>query len=636
MNTRVPNSRRSSSDSPDASAIPSDVSEIRRILSGPIDAADRELLIKLLSGEDFEPPRDLTPSDRHRSAYERFAKLAARLPKATGELTNPSLLAAIAEFTAVNDSSLCAAAFVNYELCIGSLVALGKGNRRAKLYAKELAAGRKSGTFLITELGGGNTHMATRTLATFDPARREFVVHTPDDGAIKSGNVGVSQLGHLGIICARLIVGGADCGVFTFATELSTPDGPLPGVRFSSHMEMPLLPLSYGLVAFDELRVPFEAWLSDGASIDESGQFHDPLGDLDARLVRTLTGAQKIWGPAAIALAAISRNAASQALHFSAKRKSMARVGREVPLLSFTTQRGVLLKAVATSYVMTCLANDAARHWGNELVRHAEASNATATMWAPWSATTNRKLALVKALTAWTAEELITQCRQHCGVAGVLEVNRFLDHLGLAQGFNDASGNNFLILLDSGRMLASGIMPGTEPRRLGRDWASVSAVIDALRAHEHRLTRKLADAVEDGDRRGLDPFDVWNPLLSTAKNAAEAYGLNLAIDAAISTTETAVTVSVRQLLRDLTALFVLDRVQRYAAPLVGGGLLDAQEFERAEQAMDRLCENLLPHVDTLISAFGYPHSIVRSPIADSSQNYATALAKKLEMPGVGR
>jgi acyl-CoA oxidase len=617
----------------DADADAREIAEIRQILSGSIKEEHHRLLLQLLSGPDFEKPLGLPALDQHRSVYERLVKLAERLPAGAGDLSDPSIIAAMAEWTAVNDPSLCVAALIHYGLCIGSLVELGADNARAKRYVQELAAGRKLGAFMISELGGGNSQLATRTEARFDPATREFVVHTPDDGALKIGNVCINHRDNFGVLCARLIVGSADCGVFAFAVDLATPQEPLPGVRLSAPMEMPLVPFDYGLVGFDHVRVPFDAWLPDGASIDASGRFHDPLNDASQRLARTLTAAQNIWGPASVALAAVSRTAAAQALHFSAHRTSMARVGREVPLLSFSTQQRVLLRALATSYVMTAFANEAANEWGDALLRRSQLNRAgeASMMWAPWS-TTNRKLALVKAHTAWATEEVVTQCRKHCGVAGVLLVNRFLDYLGLGQVFNDASGNNFLILLDTARMLASGAIAPSSSRATGGEWAETRRAADALRAREHQLIRTLTHEVGERSAHGEDPLEVWNPLLPTAHDAADAYALNLAIDAAVMATDTATSESVRSVLRDLTSLFVFDRAHQHAAWLISEGLVDAQQYAVFDAAITRLCDTLLPHVDTLIRAFGHAHSVVRSPIADPAQRYATALARQLNMP----
>ncbi|NTZ06934.1 acyl-CoA dehydrogenase family protein [Burkholderia metallica] len=610
-----------------------EIDEIRDTLSGLTKPDDRRLLIQLLSSADFDKPLDRHSVDLHRSTYDRLVRLAGRLPAAAGDLSDPSLLSAIAEWTAVNDPSLCIAALIHYGLCIGSLVELGKGNDRAHEYASELAAGRKVGAFMITEIGGGNSQLATRTEARFDAASRTFVLHTPDDGALKFTNVGVNDLDKLGIVCARVVVDERDCGVFAFAVDLSTREGPLPGVRLSAPAEIPLVPFDYGLAGFDRVRVPFDAWLSDGASIDADGRFHDPLGDPNGRLVRTLSAPENVWAMGAIALAAVSRTCVAQALRYSTHRSSMARIAPETSLIRYSTQQRALLRALATSYVMTCFANEAAREWAHALHRRAQPDRTAATfmMWAPWSST-NRKLALVKALTAWAAEEVAAECRLRCGVAGDLLVNRYLDYQGLGHVFNDAGGNNFLILLDTARMLvATPASPVADDVASGWPDAARDAIA-ALRAHERQLIRSLADHVDARTASGVDSLEVWNPLLPSARDAAQAYGLNLALNAALDAADAVEGEPARTLLRDLVALFAIDRAQRQGGSLISEGVLDASRYRQLDAATDALCARLVPHVDTFVEAFGHPHPVVRSPISDPAHDYATSLARMLRVP----
>ncbi|MET1534273.1 acyl-CoA dehydrogenase family protein [Burkholderia sola] len=611
-----------------------EIDEIRDALSGLTNPEHRRLLIQLLSSAEFDKPLDRHAVDLHRSTYDRLVRLAGRLPAAAGDLSDPSLLSAVAEWTAVNDPSLCIAALIHYGLCIGSLVELGKGNARAKAYADALAAGHKVGAFMITEIGGGNSQLATRTEARFDAASRTFVLHTPDDGALKFTNVGVNDLDKLGIVCARVIVDERDCGVFAFAVDLSTQEGPLPGVRLSAPAEIPLVPFDYGLAGFDHVRVPFDAWLSDGASIDADGRLHDPLGDPNGRLVRTLTAPENVWAMGAIGLAAVSRTCIAQALRYSTHRSSMARIAPETSLMRYSTQQRGLLRALATSYVMTCFANEAAREWAHALQGRAQPDRTAATfmMWAPWSST-NRKLALVKALTAWAAEEVAVECRLRCGVAGDLLVNRYLDYQGLGHVFNDAGGNNFLILLDTARMLAAVPAPSAVPDQAGIDWpAATRDAIAALRVREHRLIRSLAERVDAGTTSGGDSLDVWNPLLPSARDAAEAYGLNLALDAARATADAVSSEPARTLLRDLVALFAIDRAQRHGGWLISEDVLDASRYRQLDAAIDDLCARLVPHVDTFVEAFGHPHPVVRSPISDPAHDYAASLARMLHVP----
>ncbi|KVU40764.1 hypothetical protein WK66_24055 [Burkholderia ubonensis] len=611
-----------------------EIDEIRDTLSGLTKPDHRRLLIQLLSSANFDKPLDRNSVDLHRSTYDRLVRLAGRLPAAAGDLSDPSLLSAIAEWTAVSDPSLCIAALIHYGLCIGSLVELGKGNVRAQEYASELAAGRKVGAFMITEIGGGNSQLATRTEARFDAASRTFVLHTPDDGALKFTNVGVNDLDKLGIVCARVVVDERDCGVFAFAVDLSTREGPLPGVRLSAPAEIPLVPFDYGLAGFDRVRVPFDAWLSDGASIDTDGRFHDPLGDANGRLVRTLTAPENVWAMGAIGLAAVSRTCVAQALHYSTHRSSMARIAPETSLMRYSTQQRGLLRALATSYVMTCFANEAAREWAHALHGRAQPDRTVSSfmMWAPWSST-NRKLALVKALTAWAAEEVAAECRLRCGVAGDLLVNRYLDYQGLGHVFNDAGGNNFLILLDTARTLAAAPAASAESDEVGSNWPEAARdAIAALRARERRLIRSLTDQVDDRTASGVDSLDVWNPLLPRARDAAETYGLNLALDAALAAADAIASEPARTLLRDLAALFAIDRAQRHGGWLISEGVMDPSRYRQLDAAFDALCERLVPHVDTFVEAFGHPHPVVRSPISDPARDYAASLARMLRVP----
>ncbi|WP_155257361.1 MULTISPECIES: hypothetical protein [Burkholderia] len=124
-----------SGSSPARPTIAPEIDEIRDTLSGLAKPDHRRLLIQLLSSADFDKPLDRHSVDLHRSTYDRLVKLAGRLPAAAGNLSDPSLLSAIAEWTAVNDPSLCIAALIHYGLCIGSLVELGKDNARAQEYA---------------------------------------------------------------------------------------------------------------------------------------------------------------------------------------------------------------------------------------------------------------------------------------------------------------------------------------------------------------------------------------------------------------------------------------------------------------------------------------------------------------------
>ncbi|MFF7454703.1 acyl-CoA dehydrogenase [Kitasatospora sp. NPDC008115] len=562
--------------------------------------------------------------------------LVRRLPAGGIDATDPAALLALAEFTAVVDPSLCIATVIHYALCVGTLAEFAHDEPTALGHRRALESGDLAGAFMITEIGSGNSQLAVRTEAVFDSVAREFVLHTPDDGALKFTNAGISDRPKLGVVCARVVVGGADRGVFPFVLVLSDDAGPRPGVRMSAPAEIPLVPFDYALAGFDRVRLPYTAWLRDTALIDPDGAFHDPLGDPDLRLLRTLIGPENVWAMAAVALAAVGRASAALALGHSARRRTMARIAPESTLLNYRTQRRALFGALATSYVATCLANGAARDWSDRIRgRRAPGATATAPMtWAPW-APANRALALAEVVAAGAAEESAAECRLRCGVAGALAVNRFQSYEGLGHVFNDAGGNNLLTLLDTARALVQAPDIRRPPEAPdGASPADPRSWLFPARSLEYRLVAELSEAVDARTPRSHGPFDRWNPHLETAREAAQAHADRRALEAAATATAAVTDPRARALLHTLTAVHALRFQQRVAGRLIGEGLADAGLHRSTADTLNTLCDTLAQHADTLVEAFGYPPGATGAPLGHTG-SYASALAEKLDWAGGG-
>ncbi|NWB95603.1 acyltransferase domain-containing protein [Pseudomonas gingeri] len=604
------------------------VEHLKTALFGPVPASSRELAASVLAADAFRHRIGEDTLALHRGSYERLRLLLTALPK--NLFSDPGLLLALAEWTGVVDVSLCIAFSIQYGLCIGTIREFEQGNPLATEMRLALESGEKVSAYMITEIGGGNSQIATRTEAVFDSVTREFVLHTPDSGALKFTNVGIGDQAKIGVVCARLRVGDKDCGVFPFILDISDHTGPRPGVRMSLPTEIALVPFDYGLAGFDQVRLPFSAWLSDQARIDEHGVFSDPLGDHDKRLVRTLVAPAHVWVMASVALAAVTRASVALALSHSTRRSTMARIAPEASLLRYNTQRRSLFGCLASAYAVTCLVNDSARVWIRQLdernvSEHADTSFLT---WAPWSSA-NRALALTKALSAWTAEEVSAECRLRCGVAGDLTLNRFLEYQGLGHVFNDAGGNNLLIILDTARgLVASPLSVPVSPARTD-DLLDPKVWLYLFQAREQRLVEALREQVEANGALYSDPMDVWNPLLVRARELGEAHGLRVMMEHTARAVEAIEPSSAKTLLGRLSTLFALGRISRHAAWFMSEGLLDDTGYRGLEAHQDQLCSQLAEHTAVLIDAFGYPGSATQAPIADPRMDYASALAAAL-------
>ncbi|WP_346657189.1 acyl-CoA dehydrogenase [Pseudomonas sp. SWRI154] len=537
---------------------------------------------------------------------------------------------ALSQLLGVIDPSLFIAYAIQFGLCVGTLVEFEQNNPDAIRLRQALESGEKFSAYMITEIGGSNSQIANRTEAVFDPASRTFTLNTPDNGALKFTNVGISDQAKVGVVCARLKINDRDCGVYPFALDISDHRGPRPGVRMSSPAEIPLVPFDYGLAGFDHVQLPYCAWLSGAASIDEQGVLQDPLSDPDDRLVRTLVAPAHVWAMAAVAMCAVARASVGLALNHSLRRSTMARIGADASLLSYSTQRRALFAALATTYVATCRVNHEVERWMQRVrerttQRTADASGLT---WAPWSSA-NRSLALSKALCTWAVEQVISECRLRCGVAGDLTLNRFMEYQGLAHVFNDAGGNNLLIVLDTAKSLSA------SPLDLPVAFSGKARLSEPeywlylFRTREYRLISRLKADVATGEVLGGDPMQVWNPLLVGARATGEAHGLRLFLESALQAVSAVPQPQVKALLGDLTTLFALERIEQHAAWFINEGLLELETYRQLEGEIMTLCDRLAEHTPQWIAAFGYPGSATQAPIGDVDQDYASALANAL-------
>lgn len=601
--------------------------ELARIIHGTDDPALRDRLMAALTAQPGDVPRvgaatAAGAGGRTRRMAHLLGRVAGCLPPAREMFQRPERLTTAHAWAAVSEPALFMSMVTHYTLCLNSVLSLSGDPAELSDEVRDLESGRVKGAYMITEVGAASSHIGTRTTARFDPATREFTLDTGEAGAAKFVAAADTRVPQAAAVLARLLVGGADCGVFAFLVDLCDARGALPGVSFSPVGELGALPLDYSLVTFRGVRLPFRRWLRDSASIDPDGVFHDPLGSTDGRLQRTLSVGQALWATVPAAAAATARQSVVLALRQSSRRVSLGRMASGSPVLAYQPQRRALLTALAESFAVTCVANRARALWtGAATASTSGAGGSDAVRLSPW-ASVSRPLAALKAFSVAAASRLISECQVRCGVHGYLDANRLAGYAGFTTAFVTAGGSNALITMDIGCALAEeGVeapdAPGAQDERVG----TAQWWLRLAQAQEHLLAAELRQKLDKQPTN--DHFARWNPLLDEAREVGEAHATRLAAGSVVDTLAAVADADLQVVLRLLAGLFAVAEARRNAATLMGVGLLAPDVARSLPAVQDDLCDRLIPHLPLLEDVMGFPDELARSPMG--AADYPAAL-----------
>ncbi|WP_370252215.1 acyl-CoA dehydrogenase [Streptomyces sp. V4I8] len=587
------------------------------LLFGGVSESVREETARIFSHEIFKPQRNLTDTERSRLNRRRLQLICKDAP-VSNLVLDPERMFALTEAAAVVDPSLSVSMLTHYGLCLSFLEDSGNYSE-LEPHKEKIAQGQTIGSFLITEIGYGNSHLSGRTEAVYQKDTDDFVLNTPDFAAQKFTGVSYEDsVSRIGVVFAHAIIDGEDQGSFPFMVELANEAGPLPGIRMTT-VSTDVVPQQCSLIRFDNVRVPRAHWLSDKASIGANDEFIDPLESQDARLARSLSTGQNVWAGGAVALAAVSRVAAAAALRFSAQRRTAARIGPALPVLDYSTQQRPLFRCLAEAMAISCLANTfrSKRIGLIEAWRRGErpAAKAPTMTWSPW-ASVHRDMAMAKVIAARSAERITRECRLRTGVWGTLSASRFLSYQSLGHMLSVAGGDNLLTELDTGRTLVAQAADLQAPdRSLATQDMSLHDPVLWRELHLHRVFRlagRISDAMEQHSPEQWDTFEAWNPQLMQVRELGEAYGDSLTLQHMLAAVDALPAGQGAEVAGRLCAVQALEQLSRNATWYLCEGLMSSKQVQGIAPALDELVRSLVPHTHDLVTVFAKDRSISHS------------------------
>jgi acyl-CoA oxidase len=545
------------------------------------------------------------------------------------------------------DLSLLVKAGVQWGLFGGAVQVLGTAEHHDR-YLKQIMDGDLLGCFAMTETGHGSDVQHLRTTATYDPGTREFVVHTPDEGARKDYIGNAARDGRMAVVFAQLVTGGETHGVHALLVPIRDEAGnALPGITIGDcGVKAGLNGVDNGRLTFDHVRVPREALLNRFADVAEDGTYTSSIAN-ETRRFFTMLGTL-VRGRISVAGGAVTatEKALALAIRYGATRRQFAdpATGEEVVVLDYLVHQRKLLPALATAYALHFAQSDLVSDMHDLQNPGAEVDERR-------QRELETRAAGIKAVGTWHATATIQTCREACGGAGYLADNLLPQLKADTDVFTTFEGDNTVllqlvaktILSDYGRRVgrldlagkarfAADLVAGAVAEKTGvRALVRRGDVRDRayqrwlLAEREEHLLANAAQRMRKALKPGADQFGIFNGAQDHLLAAARAHVDRLVFDAFAAAVDRVADAPVRALLADVLALHALTVIEGDRAFFIEHAYLTAGRAKAVTQSVNALCGRLRPHARTLVDAFGIPEPWLACPLLDGEQDATAGL-----------
>ncbi|MGY3340915.1 acyl-CoA oxidase [Streptomyces filamentosus] len=551
------------------------------------------------------------------------------------------------ETLAFGDLSVLVKVGVQFGLFGGAILQLGTA-RHHDAYLADLVAGRLLGCFAMTESGHGSNVQALGTVARYDAAAGEFVITTEGEAARKDYIGNAARHAELAVVFAQLEVGGEARGVHALIVPLRSGGEVLEGVEIEDDgLKMGLNGVDNGRIRFHGVRVPREALLNRFADVTPEGTYVSSIDNPDRRfftMLGTLVQGRVCVGGAGVSVAKV---ALTLAVKYAVRRRQFeASPGAgEQLLLDYGLHQRRLLPLLARTYAL---------HFAQDAVRgqlHAVFSGDDD------SPQARRRLesraAAMKALGTWHATRTVQECREACGGAGYLAVNRFAALKADSDVFTTFEGDNHVLL----QLVAKGLLTDhagefedldqlgmvryvtglavetviekTSAHKLlervrdllpgGDEWDREAGLLDSeyqlamVRFREEHMLGGLARRLKAGVDGGRDPGAVFSAVQDHVIALAHAHAERLVLESfvdAVKALPDGGNKAALELLCDLHALTVIEADRAW---FMEHGRLTVQRSKAISREVNDLCRKVRSLAVDLVDAWRIPPQLLRAP-----------------------
>jgi acyl-CoA oxidase len=555
------------------------------------------------------------------------------------------------ETLAFGDLSVLVKVGVQFGLFGGAILMLGS-KRHHDAYLEDLVAGRLLGCFAMTESGHGSNVQALGTTATYDPETDQFVITTPDDPSRKDYIGNAAQHADAAVVFAQLEVDGKGHGVHAFVVPLRRDGEVLAGIRVEDDgLKMGLNGVDNGRLWFDGVRIPRDNLLNRFADVTDDGRYESPIDNPDKRfftMLGTLVQGRVCVGGAGINAAKV---ALTLAVRYGVRRRQFNATSpdEEELLLDYGLHQRRLFPLLAENYAL---------HFAQETLALRTHDVFSVESGEDEDEQARRELesraAGTKALGTWHATRTIQECREACGGAGYLAVNRFtalkadtdvfttfegdnhvllqlvakglltdyasdfedLDQLGMVRFVAEQALETLIERTAAHKLLEAikDVLPGADD-----EWDQEAGLLDPnyqlamLRFREEHTISGVARRLKRGIDEGLNPGEVFSRAQDHVLAAARAHVDRLVLEAFVAKTAGLPGGDLRVVLNLLCDLYALSTIEKDRAWFMEHGRLRASRSKAITREVNELCRKIRPLAVDLVDAYGVPPALLRAP-----------------------
>ncbi len=632
-------------------ADPPSPENLQRLLDGRYGEG-RGQIREFLCKPEFAPVIALA-TDEYRERVLHWAQTIADegltapgFPSEFGGHDDPGANVAAFETLGFGDLSLLVKFGVQFGLFGGAIQQLGTRSHHER-YLRQIASLELPGCFAMTEAAHGSDVQRLQTTATYDPEAGELVVQTPDDDAHKEYIGNAACHGRAAVVFAQLWVEGECHGVHALVVPIRDESGNLcDGVRIEDCGEkMGLNGVDNGRIWFENVRVPREALLNRYGEITAEGKYESPIENANKRFF-TMLGTL-VQGRVCISAASVSaaKTALTIAIRHGLRRRQFGPPGEdvEVPILDYRVHQRRLIPLLAKTFALSFAQNQLTARFHEVFSADDPPERERREL--------ESLAAGMKATASWHATTTIQTCRECCGGAGYMAVNRFAALKADTDIFTTFEGDNTVLMMLTARglltdykdhfgdldvremvtfvagqavetiverlfarkifqVIGDAVSPGDEPSNL----LERETQLDLFHWREGHIMASVAQRFKRGLDEDYDPFDVFRAVQDHAVNAARAHIDTVLLEALIAGIDECADEPTKAALNLVCDLYALHNIESDRAFFQEHGRLSGPRCKAITREVNRLCNEVRGIAGDLVDGFGIPDAVLAAPI----------------------